>query len=98
MYSDIYEIVSDTSNTVSLVIHEKDYFLSYEDLTKENAQDLAENYFKFKGRDGVPVVTDINRNANTGRIQVTVKMEYERDFKLEPAMAPDVLNKNRHDQ
>ena len=53
MYSDIYEIVSDTSNTVSLVIHEKDYFLSYEDLTKENAQDLAENYFKFKGRDGV---------------------------------------------
>lgn len=97
MYNDIYEIVSDTSNTVNLVIHEKDFFLSYDDLNKENAQDLVENYFKFKGRDGVPVVADIDYNQQTRRIQITVDMDYDRASKLEPASAPDFINKNRYD-
>lgn len=97
MYNDIYEIVTNDSNTVNLVIHEKDFFLSYDEINKENVQDLVENYFRFKGRDGIPVVADIDYNQQTRRIQVTVDMDYDRDFKLEPASAPDFLNKNRND-
>ncbi|MDP4089520.1 MAG: hypothetical protein Q8930_09660 [Bacillota bacterium] len=97
MYRDIYEIVSNGSNTINLVVHEDDYFLSYDDLSKENVQDLVENYFRFIGRDGIPVVADIDRNANTKRIQIRVDMDYGRDFKFEPASSPDMLNVNRYD-
>ncbi|WP_139904049.1 hypothetical protein [Clostridium thermarum] len=97
MYNDIYEVVSNDSNTVNLIIHEDDYFLSYDDLNKENVKDLVENYFRFKGRDGIPVVADIDYNAATRRIQITVDMDYDRDFKLEPASTPDILNINRYD-
>jgi hypothetical protein len=97
MYSDIYEVVSNGSRTINLVVHEDDYFLSYNELNKENVQDLVENYFRFIGRDGIPVVADIDRDGNTKRIQIRVDMDYDRDFKFEPASSPDMLNVNRYD-
>ena len=97
MYRDIYEIVSNNSNTVNLVIHEDDYFLSYDDLDKENVKDLVENYFRFTGRDGIPVVADIDRDVNTHRIQIRVDVDYDREYKMEPASTPDMLNVNRYD-
>ena len=97
MYRDIYEIVSNNSNTVNLVIHEEDYFLSYDDLDEENVKDLVENYFRFTGRDGIPVVADIDRDVNTHRIQIRIDVDYDRQFKLEPASTPDMLNVNRYD-
>ncbi|WP_163194248.1 hypothetical protein [Clostridium thermarum] len=97
MYNDIYEVVSSDSNTINLIIHEDDYFLSYDNLNKENVKDLVENYFRFKGRDGIPVVADIDYNAATRRIQITVDMDYDRDFKMKPMSTPDILNINRYD-
>lgn len=97
MYRDIYEIVSSDSKTVNLVLHEDDYFLSYDNLSRENVQDLVENYFRFTGRDGIPVVADIDQNVTNHRIQITVDMDYDRDFKMEPASTPDMLNVNRYD-
>lgn len=93
MYSDIYEAVLPGSDTVLLVMHERDYFQTYEDLTEENCEDLVVNYFRFTGRDGVPKVSNIDMNHNTGRIQITVDVDYDRDHKLEPMKTPDVLNR-----
>lgn len=91
MYSSIYEAVSGDSNTVYLSVPEDDYFISYDNLSRENVQDLVENYFKFTGRDGLPVIADIDVDANTHKINITVDVDYDRDTKIEPASAPHYL-------
>lgn len=91
MYSSIYETVINGSNTVFLNIPEEEYFLSYENLSRENVQDLVDNYFKFTGRDGVPLVADIDVDKVINRIKVTVDVEYERHKKIEPASTPHYL-------
>jgi hypothetical protein len=84
MYINIHEAVVEGSDTILLAIPEKDYFLSYESLTIESAQDLVENYFKYRGRDGVPTVTDVDFNSNTRSVKITVDMRYDREFKMLP--------------
>lgn len=84
MYSSIHEVVSEGSDTIILAIPEKEYFLSYESLTIEAAQELVENYFKYKGRDGVPTVMDVDFNSNTRNVKITVDMRYDRDYKILP--------------
>jgi hypothetical protein len=92
MYSSIYETVVRGSNTVFLNIPEDEYFLSYENLNRENVQDLVENYFKFRGRDGAPLVADINVDSITNRIKVTIDVDYETETKIEPASTPNYLS------
>lgn len=77
MYSSIHEVVREGSDTVLLAIPEQEYFLSYESLTLESAQELVENYFKYRGRDGIPKVTDVDFNSITRSVKITVGVTYE---------------------
>ena len=92
IYNNIYETVVIGSNTIFLGVTEKDYFLSYESLTVESAQDLVENYFNFKGRDGAPKVIDVDLDNITHGIKITINVEYDKDTNREPASIPPFLN------
>jgi hypothetical protein len=91
MYNNIYETVIKGSNTVFLDLPEDEYFLAYDNLSRENVQELVRNYFNFRGRDGIPLVADINVDAVTHRIKITVDMNYDRDTKLELINTPHHL-------
>lgn len=95
MYDSIFETVVRGSNTVFLDIPEDDYFLSYDDISRDSAQEIAEDYFKFKGRDGTPHVRDISYDVSTNRVKIEVAVDYHRKYKLEPYTVPDMLNLNR---
>jgi hypothetical protein len=84
MYNSIFETVEKGSNTMHLVVSDEDYFLSYESLSEEATQDLVNNYFKFRGRDGVPRVVDVDHDRDRNRIKITIDVDYEREYKLEP--------------
>jgi hypothetical protein len=91
MYSSIFETVLKGSNKVFLGIPEEDYFLTYENLDKESAQDLVINYFKYTGRDGIPEVKEIEKDPTTHRIVISIDVDHNRDTKLEPASTPHYL-------
>jgi hypothetical protein len=91
MYNSIYETVIKGSNTVFLDLPEKEYFAAYDNLSRENVQDLVENYFDFKGRDGNPLVADINVDAITHRIRVTVDVDHNSKTKIESLTTPHHL-------
>lgn len=92
LYNNVYETVVKGSNTIFLGVTEEDYFLSYDSLTVEAAQDLVENYFNFKGRDGTPKVIDVDLNNITHGIKITIKVEYDKETNREPASIPPYLN------
>ena len=96
MFSNIFETVVKGSNTIFLDIPEKDYFFSYDTISKKSAQDLTDNYFKIKSKDGVPSVVDINLDASTHRVKILLEVEYNRQHKLEHYSIPDSLNVNRN--
>lgn len=77
MYTDIHEVVNEGSDRILLAIPEKEYFLSYESLTLESAQDLVENYFKYRGREGIPRVTNVDFNSNARSVKIVVDMNYD---------------------
>lgn len=77
MYTDIHEVVNEGSDRILLAIPEKEYFLSYESLTIESAQDLVENYFKYRGREGIPKVTNVDFNSNARSVKIVVDMKYD---------------------
>ena len=92
MYNNIYETVVKGSNTMFLGVAEADYFLSYDSLTVEAAQDLVENYFNFKGRDGAPKVIDVDQDNITHGIKITIKIEYDKETNREPSSVPPFLS------
>jgi hypothetical protein len=91
MYNSIYETVIKGSNTVFLDLPEEEYFLSYNNLSRENVQDLVKSYFDFRGRDGVPLVGDINVDPITHKIRITVDVKYDSGCKIEPMTTPHHL-------
>lgn len=95
MFNSIFETVVKGSNTIFLVLSEDDYFLSYESLSIDSAQELVNNYFKFRGKDGVPHVVDMDFDAATHRIKLTVDVDYERDYKLEPMSIIEFTNEGQ---
>ena len=96
MFDNIFETVVKGSNTIFLDIPEKDYFFSYNTISPKSAQDLTDNYFKMKSKDGIPHVVDINFDALTHRVKIILEVEYVRQHKLEHYNIPDSLNINRN--
>lgn len=96
MFENIFETVVRGSNTIFLDIPEKDYFFSYDTLSPKNAQELTDNYFNSKARDGIPYVKDINFDASTHKVKILLEVEYNREHKLEQDILPDPLNIHRN--
>lgn len=95
MFESIFETVVMGSNTVFLDIPENEYFLSYDDLDRASVEELVKNYFLMKGRDGIPIVKDLEYDINTHRVKITVDVQQQRDYKLESYEVPDSLNIQR---
>lgn len=95
MFDNIFETVVKGSNTVFLDIPESDYFFRFESLTEEAAQELVNDYFVTKSRDGIPHVKDVTFDASIHRVKITVQVEHNRGHKLDQYQIPDFLNVTR---
>lgn len=98
MFDSIFETVVKGSNTIFLDLTQEDYNLSYDSVSFEAAQDLIENYFKYKGRDGIPEVKDINLNSATHNVEITAVVYQSADNNLKAYNVPDTLNIYRHNE
>lgn len=92
MYDSIFETVVKGSNTVFLDIPDKEYFFSYDEINLNSAQEIAEDYFKYKGRDGIPHVEDISLDASTHRVKIEINVEHDREYKLNPYSVPKIFD------
>lgn len=97
MIENIFETVIMGSNKVFLNMPEDDYFFSYDFLNIESAKDLVETYFRLRGRDGIPHVVDIEHDAPTHRVKITLEVDEHESCDMEGYKVPDSLNINRHD-
>lgn len=95
MYEDIFETIVLGSNTIFLDIPEKDYFLSYEDLSMASAEEITENYFKTRGKEGIPTVRDIEHDSTTHMVKISIDVLFNKDSKYKPFETPDSLNCKR---
>lgn len=95
MYEDIFETIVLGSNTIFLDIPEKDYFLSYEDLSMASAEEITENYFKTKRKDGVPTVRDIEHDTTTHMVKISIDVSFNKQSTFESFKTPDSLNMKR---
>jgi hypothetical protein len=69
------------TNTVYLSIPEEDYFLSYESVTVDAAEEITRNFFLMRGREGRQTVKDISFDEPLHRVKITLEVEqdYETD-------------------
>lgn len=86
------------SNTVCLNIPEEDYFLSYETVTKDAAEEITRNFFLMRGREGIPEVKNIEfiEPLHSVRITLSVK-EQEGSYKTGYAV-PTYLDITRNNE
>lgn len=77
MYDNIFETVLMGSNTIYLNLPEQDYFFCYDGITDKAAQNLAQDYFKFKHKQGFPNVQNVFFNSDQHMVQITVSVAYD---------------------
>ena len=96
LIENIFETVVKGSNTIFLDVNEEDYYLSYDTINKKAAEDITNNYFRLKQRDGVPDIVDISEDKFTHTIKITVEVDSRNDSKVKPYIVPDSLNISRN--
>lgn len=96
MLQNIFETIIKGSSTEFLDVPEDDYFLCYEGVSMECAEDIVKNYFDMKAKDGIPHVKDIEYNSATHKVKITVEVEQSGDKEIHAREIPDVLNINRY--
>ncbi|KAJ53842.1 hypothetical protein BD780_002808 [Clostridium tetanomorphum] len=74
MVESVFETIIMGSNTIFLDIPEEQYLLKYTSLSLDSAQNLADYYFKYRGRDVMPEVKDIDLNSDIHRVKITVEL------------------------
>lgn len=75
----VFETIIMGSNTVFLDIPEEEYLLKYTSLSLDSAQNLADYYFKYRGRDVMPEVKDIDLDSDTHRVKITVEVNAHKE-------------------
>lgn len=98
MFESIFETVVMGSNTVFLSIPEGDYFLAYDSVTKKAAEEITEDYFKMRGRDGIPNVKHIEYDEPSHRIKITLEVKENMDWPRPGYTVPDTLNITRNNE
>ncbi|MCY6371839.1 hypothetical protein [Clostridium ganghwense] len=83
MLDNIFETIVVGSNTEFLDIPEKDFFLNYDKVDEESAQDLADKYFAMREKEGIPHAKDIKMDNSTHRVKITVEVHKNRKEKSE---------------
>lgn len=95
MLQNIFETIIKGSNTIYLDVPEKDYFFSYDSISKESAEDIVKNYFDMKGKDGIPYIKDIEHDSATHKVEITVEVKQDMENRIHQRRIPDVLNTAR---
>lgn len=96
LFEDIFETVIKGSNTIFLDVNEADYYLSYNTINRNAAEEITNNYFRLKQKDGVPEIVDITEDKFTHTIKITIQVDSLSDSKLKPYIVPDSLNVTRN--
>lgn len=66
------------SNTVYLNIPEEDYFLSYETVTYDAAEEITRNFFLMRGREGIPNVRNIEFIEPLHCVRITLDVKEQK--------------------
>lgn len=98
MFENIIEKTVIDSNTVLLNIPEEDYFLSYEAVTRDAAEDITRNYFLMRNRDGIPMVRDIEFDEPKHRVIITLEVRENLESHKTGYAVPDHLNITRNNE
>lgn len=94
MFDSVYETFnSEKDNSVCLNIPKNDFLFSYESVSKSTAADFVNNYFKEKGREGIPKVKDVSIDNNVVQLYVDVDLSESE----KPINVPDSLNMRGYD-
>ena len=75
MFDGIFETIVKGSNTVFLDLPEEEYISKYKTISMDSAQNLAEKYFKYRGKKVVPQVQDLHLSEDIHRIKITVELK-----------------------
>ncbi len=86
------------TNTVYLSIPEEDYFLSYESVTMNAAEEITRNYFLFRGREGRPSVKDISFDEPLHRVKITLEVEADYETDKQGYAVPTYLDITRNNE
>lgn len=98
MLENIVETVIMNTRTSFLSIPEHDYFLAYDSVTMKAAQELTDDYFKMKGREGSPTVKDIEYDKTSHRVKITLEVNVDPGFDTPGYKVPDTLNITRDNE
>lgn len=98
MIENIFETTVMGSNIVFLNMPEEDYFLSYESVSMEAAEDLTRNYFIMRGREGVPKVKDVEFDEPSHRVKITLEVNLDGSLSDQGYAVPDSINITRNNE
>ncbi|MBC8061112.1 MAG: hypothetical protein H7Y18_10640 [Clostridiaceae bacterium] len=96
MFENIFETVIKGSNTIFLDVNESDYYLSYDTINNKAAEEITNNFFRLKQKDGIPKIIDITEDRFTHTIKITVEVDTQSESDIEPYIVPDSLNVTRN--
>lgn len=94
MFDDIFETVVKGSRTIFLDVPSKEYFSNYNRVDKATAQEMANDYFQMKEKDGVPHVDQVEEDNAINIVKIKINVQYDTEKKLEPYIVPDIFNMN----
>jgi hypothetical protein len=95
LLENIFETVVKGSNTIFLDMSEDDYYLSYDTINRNAAEEITNNYFRMRQRDGIPSIVDISEDKFAHTIKITVEVDSLSDSNVGVYKVPDSLNMNR---
>lgn len=98
MINNIVETDIIGTNTVYLNIPEEDYFLSYDSITRNNAEELTNTYFLLRGREGIPEVRNVEFDEPSHRVKITLEVMPVDDSLKSGYIIPDTLNITRNNE
>lgn len=96
VFENVFETVIKGSSTIFLDVNEDDYFFSYDSISKDAADEITNNYFRMKQKDGIPHVVDITHDNFSHTVKITVQVEQSEKLNLGPYVIPDSLNVTRN--
>lgn len=71
-----HRVFRDGIYDISLIINEKDYFMIYDNISNENAQEIIENYLVHRQDDGRPNNIQIKHNKNHHIVSINARLHY----------------------
>ena len=96
VFENIFETVVKGSSTIFLDVNEDDYFFSYDSISKEAAEEITNNYFRMKQKDGSPRILDVTHDNFSHTVKITVEVDQNGKRKAGTYIVPDALNVQRN--